>query len=152
MWIIRVALVVPNLSHSSCCIADPDRRTVGYPSKRPRIFPNLNIPVIAVRVAIHRAHPEGMEGRSPRCTTRSDDTWSLTSAHRIHHDQLPGDRQSILRPRGEPDPKTANAQFTAKTSITQPILAQLPRAFIRADHPFTHRACRLFSFSFRGRG
>ena len=86
------------------------------------IFPNINIPVIAVAWTYTGLNPEEMEGRlTTRLRARPDHHGRQHRAHRIDHRQRPGDRQDL--PAADASLDTANAQVTA---ISQTMLRQLP--------------------------
>ena len=102
MWIVRVALDRPYtfvvlallilISSPLVILATPTD-----------IFPNINIPVIAVGWTYTGLNPEEMEGRITTVYERvSDHAGRQYPAHRIDHLQRPGDRQDLPAARRQP--------------------------------------------------
>jgi multidrug efflux pump subunit AcrB len=112
----------PSLHVHRARALDPDREPGGHPAHATDIFPNINIPVIAVAWQFTGLNPEEMEGR---ITTGFERVLTTTVDNIEHIESTTVSGQSIvkifLQPNAHLD--TANAQVTA---IAQTALRQLP--------------------------
>lgn len=94
------------------------------------IFPNINIPVIAVAWQYTGLNPEELEGR---LTSVYERILTTTVDNIEHIESTTVNGQAVVKIFLQPGTSldTANAQVTA---VSQTILRQLPRCFASADH------------------